>query len=305
MQAARIHAFGDPSVIRLDDVARPVPGPGEVLLEVAATSVNPSEIGLRSGWLTEILPVTLPYTLGWDVAGTISAIGPGVRGLTPGDRVIGQLDGGAAAEYAVAPAELLVRAPHRIALRDAAALPIAGLTAWQAIDRARIQPGRRVLVNGAGGGVGGLVVQLARHAGGHVIATASARSADAVRRLGAHEIVDYTAGPVADAVTEPVDVLLHLVPDSGAEVAGLVRPGGVIVSITTEVAADGARSEQFVMRRDPAQLADLVRLVDAGVVSVDIADVWPLSEIAAVHADAEAGRLRGKALIVPSAGGKG
>ncbi|MFC7589847.1 alcohol dehydrogenase catalytic domain-containing protein [Nonomuraea antimicrobica] len=196
MRAARIHAFGDASVIRLDEVPVPRPGPGEVLVEVAATAFNPSEIGLRAGLLPEVFQATLPHTLGWDVSGTVVETGQDVTGLAPGDRVFG-MTSGAAAEYAIAPASALVSAPRSIPLADAAAVPVAGLTAWQAVhEHARVAPGQRVLVNGAGGGVGLFAVQFAKLASAHVTATASPRSADAVRRLGADAVVDYTAEPL-------------------------------------------------------------------------------------------------------------
>ncbi|GAA1619803.1 hypothetical protein GCM10009733_015290 [Nonomuraea maheshkhaliensis] len=291
MPAARMHGFGDASVIHLDTVRTPEPGPGQVLLEVAATSFNPSEIGLRSGLLPEVFRVEPPHTLGWDVSGTVAKIGAGVTGLAPGDRVYG-MTGGAAAGYAVVPADALVRAPRRLPLADAAAVPVAGLTAWQAVhEHARVTPGQRVLVNGAGGGVGLLAVQLAELAGAHVTATASPRSTEAVRRLGADEVVDYTAAPLP----RDMDVLLNLIPladESAAELAGLAR---VTVSIATPIEG-GAH---FVMRADPGQLARLAELIDAGELTVEVAETHPLSELARIHRRAEAGDLRGKVILVP------
>ncbi|MEU4427352.1 alcohol dehydrogenase catalytic domain-containing protein, partial [Actinoplanes sp. NPDC024001] len=151
MRAMRMHAYGGPDVIRDDRTDLPAPGPGEVLLRVAATSFNPSEAGLRQGLLRAVVPVVLPYTMGLDVAGTVVAAGPAVRVPAVGDRVAGRLDGGAAVDYALAPADVLVRVPAGVALEDAAALPIAGLTAWQAVvEHAAVTAGQRVLVNGIG-----------------------------------------------------------------------------------------------------------------------------------------------------------
>ncbi|MGW4500519.1 zinc-binding dehydrogenase, partial [Micromonospora sp. NPDC004336] len=220
---------------------------------------------------------------------------------------VGRLDGGgAAAEYVAAPADTLVPAPTAVPLADAAAIPVAGLTAWQAVfEHARVTPGQRVLVNGAGGGVGGFAVQLAKHAGAQVIATASPRSADAVRRLGADQTIDYRAAPVAEAVEEPVDTVLNLVAISPSEAAALiplVRPGGVIVSIATPVEppADAPVSAtHMVARNDVNHLAALVKLVDAGTVRLDIASSRPIADLAAVHRDAEAGRTRGKTTLIP------
>ncbi|MDG4784753.1 NADP-dependent oxidoreductase [Micromonospora sp. WMMD1102] len=307
MRAARIHRYGDASVIRHDEVPRPVPGDGEVLVEVAATSFNPSEVGLRAGLLRSLFALELPYTLGWDVAGTVVEVGGGVRTWTVGDRMVGRVDTGGAADYVVAAAGTVVPAPRTVPLAHAAALPVAGLTAWQAVyEQARLTSGQRVLVNGAGGGVGGFAVQLARYTGATVIATASRRSAGTLRRLGADQIVDYTATSLVEALDEPVDALLNLVPldprQAGA-LLPLVRPGGILVSATVPVpapAGSAVRTTRFVARNDPDQLAGLVELVDAGVVRLDIAGFRPLAELAELHREAEAGRIRGKTILIPA-----
>jgi NADPH:quinone reductase-like Zn-dependent oxidoreductase len=298
MRAARIHAYGGPEVIRYEQAPLPTPGPGEVLIHVAATSFNPSETALRSGMLQAVLPVTLPYALGWDVAGTVAGVGPGVSRWTPGDRVIGRLDaGGAAAEYVAAPADVLAAAPATISLADAAAIPVAALTAWQALfEHANVTAGQRVLVNGAGGGVGGFTVQLAKHAGATVIATASARSVAAVGALGADQIVDYTAEPLPGGVDAVIN-LAGISLDAAAELASLVRPGGAAVSIATPMSSKAAT--HFVTRNDPAQLAQIVALVDAGNLIVDIAESHPLAELASIHHRSETGQTRGKIILLP------
>ncbi|MEU8248148.1 NADP-dependent oxidoreductase [Nonomuraea sp. NPDC048916] len=296
MRAARIHEYGEASVIRYDEVPRPRPGPGEVLIEVAATSFNPSEVGLRAGLLHGVLPVTLPHTLGWDVSGTVVETGAGVTEFAPGDRVIGLVNG-TAAEYTVAPASELARAPETISAQDAAAIPVAGLTAWQAVfEHARVTPGQRVLVNGAGGGIGLFAVQLAKRAGATVIATASPRSRAAVRGLGADEVVDYTASPLPGEM----DVVLNLAgitPEAAGQLASLVRPDGVIVTVATPI--DSPLATHFVSRNDPGQLAELVALIDAGRLVVEIAESHPLTSLHDIHRRAESGRTRGKIIIIP------
>lgn len=307
MKTARIHEYGDARVIRYEAVPRPRPGFGEVLVHVAGTSFNPTEAALRAGMLRAFLPVDMPYTLGWDVAGTVAEVGAGAEGFAVGDRVIGRLDGGgAAAEYVSAPAAVLVAAPASVSLATAAALPVAGLTAWQAVhEHGNVATGRRVLVNGAGGGVGGFVTQLAGLAGAEVIATASPRSTEAVLRQGADQVIDYTAGPVGAALDERVDILLNLVPLSApdaAALAPLVRPGGRIVSIATPIAPApdaGVRATHMVARNDVAHLAALAQLVDAAELRIDVSESRPLADLADVHRLSESGRTRGKVVVIP------
>ena len=278
MRAARIHGYGGPEVIRIDEIDPPQPAPGEVLIHVTATSMNPTETAVRTGRF----PIALPFTLGWDVAGTAN-----------GEPVIAMLENGAAAEYAIAPETGLVPAPATIPLADAAAIPLAGLTAWQAVfDHARITPGERVLINGAGGGIGTFAVQLARYAGAHVIATASARSRQTVQDLGAHEILDYTAGPLL-LRDGPADVVLNCAAISPEEAAALAHLGKRIITVATPI--PGGR--HFVMRNNPSDLAALVRLIDAGKVRPVITDRRPLSDLPALHRQAEAGALHGKVIV--------
>jgi NADPH:quinone reductase-like Zn-dependent oxidoreductase len=311
MQAVRFHQTGGPEVLRLEDVPTPEPGPGQVRLRVAGSAFNPADGGMRGGFLP--IPITLPHTPGYDVSGTVDALGADVTGLSVGQDVVGFLpmtDDGAAAEYVIAPADALVAAPTRIPLADAAGLPSVGLTAWQAVFEAGgLTAGQRVLINGAGGPVGGYAVQLAARAGAHVVATASPRSTEAVRAAGAHEVVDHTSTSVLDAVTEPVDVLLNLAPitpEGFAALATRVRDGGVVVSTTPMVAtpddpARGVRGATIYVHPDTDGLARLVALVDSGDLHVDIARRVPLSELPAIHAEAEAGRVHGKVVVVPSA----
>jgi NADPH:quinone reductase-like Zn-dependent oxidoreductase len=215
---------------------------------------------------------------------------------------------GAAAEHVIAPAEILAPAPTSIPLADAAALPMVGLTAWQALfDDAVLQAGQRVLINGAGGAVGGYAVQLAKRAGAHVIATASPRSSDRVS--AADEVIDHTTTEVAAAVTEPVDVLLNLAnitPEQLVALVALVRPGGVVVNTvpTIPTPADGERGVRAVgvfVRSDAEQLSRLVDLVDRGELRVEVAERVPLNELPAVHAKAATGALPGRVVVLPAA----
>ena len=312
MKAVRFHEYGDPDVLRYEDVEQPVPGAGEVRIRVAASAFNPVDDGIRGGYLRDVFPVTLPHTPGIDVAGTVDAVGDGVDTIAVGDEVIGFLPmvaDGAAAEYVIAPAEILAAAPTSIPLPDAAALPMVGLTAWQALfDDAGLTAGQRVLINGAGGAVGGYAVQLAKRAGAHVIATASPRSSERVSSAGADEVIDHTTTEVR--VAEPVDVLLNLAriaPEALVELSALVRPGGVVVNTvpTIPTPADderGVRAVGVFVRNDAEQLSRLVAMVDGGELRVDVAERVPLEELPEVHARAAAGQLPGKVVVVPAAG---
>jgi NADPH:quinone reductase-like Zn-dependent oxidoreductase len=309
MKAMRFHEYGDPSVLRHEDVEQPVAGAGQVLIRVAATSFNGVDGNIRAGFMQGPIPVTLPHTPGIDVSGTVEALGDGVTGVEAGEKVIAFLpmvENGAAAEYVVAPAEILAAAPASIPLTDAAALPIVGLTAWQALfDHAKLTVGQRVLINGAGGAVGGYAVQLAKGAGAYVIGVAGPGSSAQVQAAGADEVVDHTVTGVA----EPVDVVLNLAPVEPERLAALVtwiRPGGVLVNTTVWMPAPsdeerGVRGIDLFVRSDAAQLTHLVKLVDAGELRVGVARRVPLAELAAVHAQAAAGELPGKVVIVAPA----
>ncbi|WP_326950178.1 NADP-dependent oxidoreductase [Amycolatopsis sp. NBC_01307] len=312
MKAVRFHEYGAPDVLRYEDAEQPVPGAGQVRLRVAATSFNSVDGNIRGGFMQGPIPVELPHTPGIDVAGTVDALGEGVTGVRAGDEVVGFLpmDGdGAAAEYVLAPAGVLTPAPKGVPLADAAALPLVGLTAWQALfDHGELKSGQRVLINGAGGAVGGYAVQLAKGAGAHVIATASPRSGDAVKAAGADEVVDHTTTGVTAAVTEPVDVVLNLAPVDPAELAALVtlvKPGGVVVNTTVWMPAPadeerGVRGIDLFVRSDAGQLAKLVALVDRGELRVDVAERVPLSELPALHARAAEGAVHGKVVVIPA-----
>jgi len=309
MKAVRFHEYGEPGVLRYEDAERPVPGAGEVRIRVAATSFNGVDDGIRGGYLQGPFPVTLPHVPGIDVSGTVDAVGEGVTNVAVGDAVIGFLSmtaDGAAAEYVVTPAEILAAAPKRIPLADAAAFPMVGLTAWQALfDDAGLTAGQRVLINGAGGAVGGYAVQLAKRAGAHVLATAGPRSRERVRSAGADEVIDHTATDVAGAVTEPVDVLLNLAriaPEQLAVLVALVAPGGVVANTVPTIPMPederGVRAVGVFVRSDAEQLSRLAALVDSGELRVDIAERVPLAELSALHAKAAAGDLSGKAVVV-------
>ena len=311
MKAVRFHEYGGPDVLRYEDADQPVPGAGQVRLRVAATTFNGVDANIRGGNMQGPIQVDLPHTPGIDVAGTVDALGGGVDTLAVGDRVIGFLPmtgPGAAAEYVIAPAEVLAAAPTTVPLADAAALPTVGLTAWQALfDHAKLTAGQTVLINGAGGAVGGYAIQLAKSAGAHVVATAGPRSNRQVRAAGADQVIDHTTADVTREVTEPVDVVLNLAPVDPARLGALVtliRDGGTLVNTTVWMPAPadekrGVNGVNLFVRSDPDQLAHLVDEVDAGRLHIDIAERVPLADLAALHARAATGALpSGKVTVI-------
>jgi NADPH:quinone reductase-like Zn-dependent oxidoreductase len=310
VKAMRFHEFGDPDVLRQEDVDVPAPGAGQVRVRVAATTFNGVEGNIRAGFMQGPIPVTLPHTPGLDVAGTVDALGEGVSGWAVGDQVVGFLpmvDDGAAAEYVVAPADVLAAAPTSVPLADAAALPLVALTANQALhDHARLESGQRILIIGAGGAVGGYAVQLAKAAGAYVIGVAGPADAERVSSNGADEVIDHTTTEVSTAVSEPVDALLNLAPidpDQFAALVTLVRDGGVVVSTTVWMPTPGddqrgVRAVDLFVNSDAAQLAELVAQVDRGELAIQVAERVPLAELASVHARAAEGTLPGKVVIL-------
>jgi len=305
----RYHSYGDSDVLVYEEASRPTAGSGQVVVQVAGAAFNPVDVAIRAGFMQQVFPVDFPHIPSFDVAGVIAEIGDGVNGWSAGDAVVAFLPmtaPGAAAEYVAVPADLLAAAPRTVELADAAALPSAGLTAWQALfEHAGLKAGQSILINGAGGAVGGYAVQLAKRAGAIVTATASARSAGRVRSYGAERIVDYAATPLLQAVAgQRFDVVLNLVrtsPEETAVLADLAADGGAFVS-TTGPALDpgrGVRAVQMFARSDAAQLAGLIARVDAGDLKIDVAQRRPLTDLAAVHDQAAAGQLPGKTILIP------
>ena len=308
MKAVRYHSYGDSDVLVYEEADRPVAGAGQVVVRVAGTSFNPVDAAIRAGLLQQVFPVAFPHIPNFDLAGVVAEVGEEVSGWSVGDAVVAFLPmtaPGAAAEYVAAPAEVLAAAPRTVELADAAALPSAGLAAWQALfEHAEVKAGQSVLINGAGGAVGGYAVQLAAQAGATVTATASARSLDRIRSYRADRIVDYTATPLLQAVAgQHFDVVLNRVltsPEETAQLVGLVADGGAFVSTTTpgpEDAGRGVRTVRVFVRSDASQLAELVARIDAGVLQIEVAERRPLTNLAAVHDEAATGRLSGKTVL--------
>lgn len=298
---------GGPDVLTPAVRPRPQPGPTEILVRVHAAGVNPVDWKTRAGRGVAGVLGPGPWVLGWDVSGVVEELGPGVTRFAVGDRVFGMPrfphEGGGYGDYVTAPSRHFARIPDGLDHVHAAALPLAGLTAWQAlVDTARLQPGRRVLIHAAAGGVGHLAVQVARHLGAHVIGTATPGKHALLLGLGADEVVDYTAAPFEDQV-EPVDVVLDLVGGPyAARSLDVLLPGGLLVEIPSggdlpgpeALAARGLRLAAPLVEPDHAGLEHLAGLVDRGALEVQIARTAPLRDIADLHRSGETGRTTGK-----------
>jgi NADPH:quinone reductase-like Zn-dependent oxidoreductase len=303
MKAVRIHQFGGPETLQLEDLARPEPGPDEVLVRIDAASVNPVDYKIRNGgYLPE---KNLPMTLGRDVAGVVDAAGADAGPYQEGDAVYALLDRdhGGYAEYVVVKAQDCALMPERLDYVQAAAVPLAGLTAWQGLfDHGKLIAGQRVLIHGAAGGVGHLAVQFARARGATVVATCSAKDLDYVRGLGATEVLDYHIGRFEEQI-DPVDLVYDLV---GGETQDrswtALKDGGTMVSTLTEpdkikAEAKHARGVHYMAHSDGVQLAEIAKLIDAGEVTPTIARVFPLYDAAEAEGLLEAGHVRGKIVL--------
>jgi len=312
MRAVRQDAFGPSSVLKLTEVPVPVPLPTEVRVRVHAAGVNPVDWKTRAGGGVGGVPRTLPFGVGWDVSGVVDAVGFGVTTLTPGDEVFGMpwfpREAGAYAEYVTAPSRHFARRPKTIGHVDAAALPLAALTAWQAlVDTADVQPGQRVLVHAAAGGVGHLAVQIAVARGAHVIGTASGAREEFVRGLGAEEFIDYRTARFEERVDD-VDVVVDLVGDielTGVPSISVTKPGGLYIGVPGGISpavaaaaeARGVRTTGILVEPDHTALAAIAELVDAGRLRVAVEKTFPLGQAAAAHDAVATGHTQGKVVI--------
>lgn len=315
MKAAYYARFGGPELLNIGDLPMPEAGPGEVLIRVRAAGVNPVDWKVREGQLKH-LPYAFPIIPGWEAAGEVASVGEGVGQFTTGMRVMAftkkqVLQWGACAEYVAVPAGQVIATPAQLDDAEAAGLPVAGLTAWQAlVEFARLEAGQTVLVHAAAGGVGSFAVAIARHLGATVIGTCRPENADYVRSLGAAEAVDYHSPGLKERLSalapEGADVVLDAV---GGETLALsyevVKPGGVIVGLVDAPDHDQCvhkdlSATRLVVRPDGGQLAELAALAADGKVRLPEIKTLPLEQIAEAHRLSESGHVRGKLVLTVS-----
>ncbi|MEV5329593.1 NADP-dependent oxidoreductase [Nonomuraea sp. NPDC052634] len=311
MRAVVVRSFGGPEVLEVAEVPVPVAGEGQVRIRVEAATVNPVDLATRSGALAEagLMSARDVVGLGWDVAGTVEEVGPGVTGIEPGDRVIGLSDRldvplGAQADQVVLDADAVTATPAGVSPVQAATLPLNGLTAAQALDGLGLSPGQTLLVTGAAGAVGGFATQLAAARGIRVIAVAGAGDEPLVRELGADLFVPRTAR-LGEAVRALVPGGVHAALDAaltGAAALDAVRSHGAFAALVAGAAPPplrGVRVFTHWIYADGARLAELAALVEAGSLTLRVAGTLPLEQVAAAHKRLAEGGLRGRLVLTP------
>jgi len=313
MKAIQIHTFGDANVLQYQEVERPLPQAGEVLVRVYAAGINPVDWISRSYPLpstTGAAGVSLPYILGWDLAGSVVALGAGVTRFAVGEAVYGMprfpREAKAYSEYTAVPISDLARKPELLTYQQAAAIPLAALTAWQALfETAKLQAGQTVFISGGAGGVGHFAIQLAKWKGAKVIAATSTRNMAFVQELGADIVIDYTRQTIEDIAPE-IDVVLDIVgEDLLRQASRKVKQGGQIVSLSRmhqglgeQLAAEtGAHFTFILVHPSGEQLTEIARLCDAGQLTVTIEAVFPLQDVAQAHKLSEGRHVRGKLVL--------
>lgn len=303
MKAIRIHQYGGPEVLAQVETQRPTPSPNEVLIRVQGASVNPVDWKLRAGYLKDVFPLTFPSTLGWDVAGTVEETGAQVTRFKRGDEVYALLEGGGYAEYAVANESVVAAKPNTLNYLRAAAVPVAGLTAWQTLfEVAKLRAGQKVLIHAAAGGVGSFAVQFAKAKGAYVIGTASSNNHAFLRELGVDKAVDYQKTRFEDEVQD-VDVVLDtLGGDTQERSFKVLKKGGILVSIVQPPAQELAtkhdvRALFYGAHASSSDLAEIARLIDSGKVKVVVETVLPLAEARRAHELSQTGHGRGKIVL--------
>ncbi|WP_293783533.1 NADP-dependent oxidoreductase [uncultured Pedobacter sp.] len=306
MKAVRIHDFGGPEVLSIDEIPVPKPAPDEVLIKVHATSVNPVDWKIREGLRKDKFPAKLPLTLGWDVSGILEDIGEKVSAFKKGDEVYGRPDptkNGAYAEYITVKANIISVKPTSIGHTEAAAVPLAGLTAWQGLfDYGLLKAGQKVLIHAAAGGVGTYAVQFAKWKGAYVIGTASANNADFLKRLGADEVIDYKMEDF-ESVLNDVDLVLDTIgKETQLKSLNVLKDGGRVVTtlmpeFTAEAKAKKVHLIGFTTQSVPAQLSEIANLIDSGKVKPVIEKVLPFTSAKQAQIESEQGHTRGKIIL--------
>lgn len=314
MKAIRIYEFGEPEVMKLEEIARPKPASDEVLVKTYASGVNIVDCGIRRGGNDILRPyLKLPLTLGWDAAGIIEEVGAEITGFQKGDKVYGipNFPGdGSYAEYFVAKATSVAIKPQNLTFTEAAGVPLAGTTAWGGVvDYGKIQPGQKILIHGAAGGVGSLAIQIAKAKGAYVIGTASSHNLAFLKELGADEAIDYRSQPW-EKILKDIDVIFDASPvrdnETRLNFVHVLRQGGILVcsqldfpyaeDVKAALAAKQATGE-LVRFQTYDSLKEMATMIEDGKLKVTISKVYLLEQVAEAHRENEAGHVRGKLVL--------
>lgn len=302
MRAVQITAYGGPEVLAVNQVAPPELGAGQLRVAVAATGVNPVDWKIRDGHMKDILQIPFPFTIGNEFAGTVTELGEGVTGFAVGDVVYGSVGPiGVFADELAVDANAVAKAPASLSLVESAALPVAIVTAQAAFDAEPVGPGTRLLVHAAAGGVGSIVIQLAKALGADVTALTSPATMDVVRGLGADHVIDRTTA-YEQAIGNFDIVLDAFGPAAQARSWGLLKPGGILISLVAppdqdEAARHGVRATMTFGTPNAAALARAAALADAGKLKPTIQRTYPVEQAAAAMAEVEGGNVRGKVVL--------
>lgn len=306
MKAIQVQQYGGPEELRLEEVARPEPGAGEVLIRVHATGVLPIEWKIRQGAFQAFMPMRFPYIPGSAVAGVVEAVGPGVSEFRQGQAVFGRSNKGSYAEYTTAAVENLALKPEALSFDEAATISGGATTAWTALfETAELQSGQSILIHGAAGGVGLFAVQFARWKGAHVIGTASTANVDFARSLGAETVVDYTTRPF-EQVARDVDVVLDSIGGDVLERSmHVVRRGGILVSLLVSPSQEQAHELGIRATKNTASLPypstrlleDIAQLMVEGQARTVVARTFPLHEAGRAHELSQTGHGRGRIVL--------
>ena len=306
MRAIRIHQYGGTETLQLEQIDIPVINADDILIKVKSTAINPVDWKIREGYLKEFIPYKLPVTLGWDVAGVVTEVGASVKDFKVGDEVFSRPDisrDGSYADYIAVKANEALLKSAKLDFAQAAALPLAGITAWQClVDVGQLQAGQRVLIHAGAGGVGHLAIQIAKAKGATVIATASAANQALLTQFGADQAVDYNKGTLLEQI-EPVDLVIDTMGDQVQSNSwALLKAGGMLVSVVTppseEIAKEHNVKAAFVFI-DPSSriLGELNALVENDQLAPFIEQHFSLEQIAEAHLQSQSGHTRGKIVI--------
>lgn len=302
MKAIRIHEFGGPEVLKYEDIPDPQPGSGEIRIKIIAAGVNPMDWKVRIGYISSL---PLPIIMGLDVAGTVDIVGKEEVSFKPGDEVFAKvgIGKGGYAEYTVARAEEMARKPKSIGFVESAAIPTAGLAAWQSLfDLAELEKGQSVLIHGASGGVGTFAVQFAKWKGAYVIGTASEKNAEFLKSIGADEVIDYKNQRFEDLVGN-LDVVLDTIGGDTFERSwGVLKPGGFLVTTVASIPEGepekrGVRAKTLMTQSDGKELAQIASIIDERKIKPIVETVLPMADARKAHEMSEALHTRGKIVL--------